>query len=417
MNISSKLFASVVMSAGVLASGSAIAGEVEFWSPFTGPDGAAIGTLVSEFNDTIGAENDVKVNLLIIPWEQYYTKLSVSLASRTAPDLAVMHSHQIAGFAQKGALEAYTPEEIDQAGLVGDDYIAQLWAAGEVDGERYGIPIDAFPRHIYYNKTLFQEAGLDPDTPPATGEELRKDAQAIDALGDDINGLYFQTQGAGVARNFYALYWQYQDDLYNADYTDVAEGFADSAAKSLEDLKVFLDDGLAPSEEISDSSSLFAQNKIGITILQITDLPVYQTAAADQGLDFGVAPLPQFGPHPATFALGHNFVIPRATPEDARKDAMVFIKWIGDNSVAWTKTGKMPAKKTTLASAEFKALPEQEIIAKSLEYTHFPPPVSVQPEIDRVVQDTIEAYYANQIDTEQAVSMMADGIRTELAKQ
>jgi multiple sugar transport system substrate-binding protein len=411
------LVASAAVVAGFIAPMAASAGEVEFWSPFTGPDGTAIDALVQEFNAGAGAEAGVKVNLLIVPWDDYYTKLSVSMASRTAPDLAIMHSHQIAGFVKQGALEAYTPEEVAAAGLVEAEYITPLWNAGLVNGQRYGVPIDAFPRHIYYNKVLFEQAGLDPNSPPKTGAELLDAAKKIDALGDDIHGLYFQLTGAGVVRNFYSFYWQYQDDLYNADMTDVADGFAETARKAIHELKAFMDEGAAPKEVITDSAALFATNRIGISLTQITDLPVYQAAAADQGLQFGVAPLPQFGDKPATFALGHNFIIPRGTPPEARTDALVFVEWIGDNSLAWTKTGKMPAKVTTLESAEFQALPEQSIVAASLDYVRFPPALSVQPAVDRVVQQTVEAYYAGQIDADTAVKMMADGIREELAKK
>lgn len=396
---------------------SARAGDIDFWSPFTGPDGNAIDALVKEFNAGAGAAAGVNVNLLIIPWDDYYTKLSVSMASRTAPDLAVMHSHQIATFVKQGALEAYTPEEVAAAGLVESEYIAPLWKAGIVNEQRYGVPIDAFPRHIYYNKALFEQAGLDPENPPKTGAEVLDAAQKISALGDGTIGLYFQLTGSGAARNFYSFYWQYQDDLYNADMTDVGEGFADSAKKSLETLKRYIDEGLAPKDVIADSAALFAQNKIGISLTQITDLPVYQTAAAEQGLEFGVAPLPTFGDKPATFALGHNFIIPRGTPPESRADALVFVKWIGDNSIAWTKTGKMPAKATVLDSDEFKALPEQALIATSLDYVHFPPASSVQPAVDRVVQQNVEAFYAGQVDVDTAVQMMADGIREELSKQ
>lgn len=339
------------------------------------------------------------------------------MASRTAPDLAVMHSHQIATFVKQGAVEAFTSDEIANAGLVEAEYIAPLWNAGIVGDQRYGVPIDAFPRHIYYNKALFEQAGLDPNNPPKTGAEMLDAAKKIQSLGDGVNGLFFQLTGSGVARNFYSFYWQYQDDLFNADMTDVADGFADSAKKSLETLKTFLDEGVAPKEVIADSAALFAQNKIGISLTQITDLPVYQAAAADQGLQYGVAPLPTFGDKAATFALGHNFVIPRGTPPEARADALVFIKWIGDNSIAWTKTGKMPAKATVLESEEFKALPEQALIATSLDYVKFPPASSVQPAVDRVVQQTGEAFYAGQIDIDTAVQMMADGIREELSKQ
>ncbi len=413
-----RLNGALVLSAGALLASISVAqgGDVEFWSPFTGPDGTAIEALVQEFNSTAGAEAGVNIQLLIVPWDQYYTKLSVSLASRQAPDLAIMHSHQIAGFVGQGALEAYTPEEISTAGLVEAEYVPALWQAGDVEGQRYGIPIDAFPRHIYYNKALFEQAGLDPNTPPTTGEELLAAARAIEGLGN-ADGLWMQVSGAGVARNFYSLYWQHQEDLYNADLTDVAEGFQDSARSALQALDSLHDDSVALTEDITDSAARFAQNQIGITMLQITDLPVYQAAAADQGLQFGVGPFPQFGPEKATFALGHNFIIPRGTSAEARTDAMVFIKWVGDNSLAWAKTGKVPAKLTTIESADFQALPEQSLVAQSMEYVQFPPVSSVQPAVDRAIQETIEAFYAGQMDVEQTVTMLADRIRAELAKQ
>lgn len=406
-----------LVGATLIQIGGAAAETVEFWSPFTGPDGAAIDALVRQFNETTGKENDVEVELLIIPWDQYYTKLSVALASRTAPGLAVMHSHQIPGFVKQGALEAFSDAEIAGAGLEEADYIPQLWDAGEVDGERYGIAIDAFPRHIYYNKKLFEQAGLDPDKAPATGAEVTEAARKIAALGDDVYGFFFNLTGSGVARNFYSVYWQYQDDLYNADRTDVAPGFEESAKKALSQFKAFLDEGLSPTQDIEDDAKLFAQDKIGISLTQITDLAVYQAAAENQGLEFGVGPMPQFGDQPATFALGHNFVIPRGGSGEGREAAMVFIKWIGDNGVAWAATGKVPAKTTVIASEEFKALPEQNTVAEALDIVRFPPPIAVQPAVDRVVQDTIEAFYAGRMDIDQTVAMLADGIRAELAKQ
>jgi multiple sugar transport system substrate-binding protein len=52
-----------------------------------------------------------------------------------------------------------------------------------------------------------------------------------------------------------------------------------------------------------------------------------------------------------------------------------------------------------------------------MEYVQFPPVSSVQPAVDRAIQETIEAFYAGQMDVEQTVTMLADRIRAELAKQ
>jgi multiple sugar transport system substrate-binding protein len=51
---------------------------------FSGPDGAAIDALVKEFNAD-GKDAGVPVNLPIIPWHDFNTKLSVAIASRKPP--------------------------------------------------------------------------------------------------------------------------------------------------------------------------------------------------------------------------------------------------------------------------------------------------------------------------------------------
>ncbi len=52
-----------------------------------------------------------------------------------------------------------------------------------VDGKVYGIPRTGYSMGLVYNKKLFEKAGLDPDKPPTTWEEVRTDARRIAALG------------------------------------------------------------------------------------------------------------------------------------------------------------------------------------------------------------------------------------------
>lgn len=68
--------------AATFAGAAQAATTIQFWTPFTSSDGQAIEAMVKEFNATAGQQAGVSVNLLIIPREQYYTKLSVALASR-----------------------------------------------------------------------------------------------------------------------------------------------------------------------------------------------------------------------------------------------------------------------------------------------------------------------------------------------
>ena len=73
------------IAATCLTAGTASAGSIEFWTLFSGPDGTAIDQLVKTFNAGDGKAANVEVKLLIIPWDDFNTKLSVAMASRNEP--------------------------------------------------------------------------------------------------------------------------------------------------------------------------------------------------------------------------------------------------------------------------------------------------------------------------------------------
>ena len=397
---------------GLLTSVVAAQTTVDFWSPFTGPDGETIEAMVESFNNTTGQEEGVEVNLLIVPWDEYYTKLTVAMASRQAPNLAIAHSHRIAGFAAEGALAPFTSEQLELAGIKGEDFIPALWNAGEIDGSRYAVPIDAFPRHLFYNRALFEQAGLDPDQPPQDLASLTEDAQSISDLGDDIYGLYFAQEGSWVARDFYAIYWQFADDLLAPDMTSVSADFEQAATKTLELMTKFKGDGLTPQQNL-DYAPLFLQGKLGIVFAQITDLPLFQNVA---DFDYGVAPFPTLGDQSATFALGHNFIIPLGQNDEALAADMAFVRWFSENSLDWTKGGKVPASFTVLNSPEFADLTDQSMVASQLDTMRLPPTIAQQPTVDRIVQETIEAVYAGRLSVEAAVAQMSQDIDEALTE-
>ncbi|MFF4600625.1 ABC transporter substrate-binding protein [Amycolatopsis sp. NPDC001319] len=58
----------------------------------------------------------------------------------------------------------------------------------DASGKLYGLPTANYTMGLVYNRKLFQQAGLDPDKPPATWDEVRADAKKISALGNGIVG-------------------------------------------------------------------------------------------------------------------------------------------------------------------------------------------------------------------------------------
>ncbi|WP_332445902.1 ABC transporter substrate-binding protein [Sphaerochaeta sp.] len=68
-----------------------------------------------------------------------------------------------------------------------DDFYPDVLKSFEVDGKPYGIPLYVSPYVLYYNKNLFKQAGLDPNKPPKTYNEMLSYAEKLSKL-KDANG-------------------------------------------------------------------------------------------------------------------------------------------------------------------------------------------------------------------------------------
>src|SRR5690554_3995121 len=127
-----------------LLSVSALAAPVvlEYWTIFTGPDGATMQELVDQFNEERAGE--IEVRMSIMPGGNFYESILTAVISGRAPDVAIMHMDRVPEFASQGILlelDAY----VEDLGLVGEDYIEPVWNGGIIDGKRYAIPLDADP--------------------------------------------------------------------------------------------------------------------------------------------------------------------------------------------------------------------------------------------------------------------------------
>ncbi|MFE3161746.1 extracellular solute-binding protein [Streptomyces sp. NPDC059224] len=120
--------------------------------------------------------SDVKVDVTVYSWNDVDRKVKDMVAAGKAPDLAQIGSY--ADYAAAGDLY----EAGDLLSIpVQADFPSQLAEAGQWNHAQYGIPFAASTRVLFYNKTLFSEAGI--TTPPTTWNELAADAKALKADG------------------------------------------------------------------------------------------------------------------------------------------------------------------------------------------------------------------------------------------
>ena len=361
--------------------------ELAFWNGFTGGDGPYMNALVDQFN----AEHDnIQISTNTVEWEDYYQTVPVAVRSEEGPDVGVMHVDQLGTNAARGVIVPLD-EVADALGLEESDFDPTVWNAGIYDGQRFGIPLDIHPLALYYNKSLMEEAGLDPNRPPQTRDEYES---ALEELrGNGIQGSWVSPFPFTGTLQFESLLWQFGGDLYNEGATRATFN-SDAGVEALTWMVDLVENGYSPSDVAQDAEFIAFQN--GENALHWNGIWQINALKEVEDLDWGVAPLPRIGSDDAAFANSHNFVITQQATTDQNKveASQVFINWISQQSIEWAESGQIPARNSVRESQEFEDLPEQATIAQEVPYVHFRPPVpgigDIQPETyDQAVNEAV----------------------------
>ncbi|MBN1922486.1 MAG: ABC transporter substrate-binding protein [Anaerolineae bacterium] len=337
--------------------------ELQYWNPFTGPDGPFMGQMVDAFN---AAHPEIKVTMT--SQGEYYTQLATAAAADTLPDVAIVHADQVPTQAFRNVLRPMD-DLVAEMGIAASDYPAGVWQAGEVSGKRYAIPLDIHPMTAFYNADLLKGAGF--SDPPKTAEEFEAIAAALTSNGNqgfDITG------GFPIQQIFQQMLHQFGGTEFNADGTQ-ATWNSEAGVKALQWMKDVQAKYSEPNLEVDAELNAFKTGTVGMVWNGI-----WQTSnVTGDGVEFDgrATAVPQIGPQMAVWAGSHQLTLPVHKTVDPCKDqaAAVFIKYMVENSVTWTKGGQIPAAASVRASAEFKAIEPQASIAPSVEYAFFPPSI------------------------------------------
>jgi multiple sugar transport system substrate-binding protein len=339
---------------------------VNLWNGFTGGDGDIFKKLVDQFNTE---HANIAITVATYKWEDYYAKLPGAVSSGNGPDIAVMHMDMLATFAARKVIQP-VDDVASALGLSESDFAPTVWKGGLYQSKRYGIPLDMHPVGMYYNKALFQKAGLDPAKPPTDRAEFEATLAALKKAG--IQGFWispFQFTGGMTG---YSLVHQFGGALYNADATKATFN-SDQAVEAVSWLTKLVADGHSPANVGQDADYLALksnQNAININgIWQVNDLK------KSPDVQWGVAPVPQIGTKKAVWANSHNFTIVQQKTTDANKvaGAKVFINWLSQHSLDWAAGGQVPARNAVRDDPKFKELTEVNTLAAELPDAAFPP--------------------------------------------
>src|SRR3990170_4448434 len=169
---------------------------INFWHAMTAANEDTLKRLTDEFN---GSQDRITVTPLFQgTYEDNLNKVLASLGSGNVPAVAQLEDSVTQMMTDSGAVVP-VQDFIDAEGYDLSDFLPQVLDFYRVEGRLVPMPFNVSNPVLFYNKAAFEAAGLDPEKPPATLEEVREYSQKIvDAglaphgMSLDINPWYFE---------------------------------------------------------------------------------------------------------------------------------------------------------------------------------------------------------------------------------
>ena len=316
--------------------------------------------LVDAYN--AGHKNQVK--LTVYPNEEYPDKIATSAGGKALPD--IFTSDVV--FAPNYVSQNLWMDVTDRFNaLPFHDKVAPSHVkAGTAAGKIYAVPHALDLSVLYYDKSLYKKAGLDPAKPPATLQEFADQARKVAKIGGDVKGTYFGGNCGGcVEFTFWPSVWADGGDVMNSDGT---QSMVNSPAMAAV-FKIYHDlyaDGTAAAGSKDENGTTWLgalQNgKVGIAPGPSSWLSLIK----QKGIDVGVAPIPGVKGGQSTFVGGDVAGI-SATSKHAA-EAWDFLSWtLGDDAQVEVvaKQGQIIAR-TDLAQNKYAVQDPNVVIINSV---------------------------------------------------
>jgi multiple sugar transport system substrate-binding protein len=385
--------------AAALAAASTVAAQevrvtVAEYSSKTGP---YFEEMAAEFEQ---ANPNIDVRIEVTPWDVLLQKLTTDIAGGVNADLAIIGTRWLLDFSSEGVAEPLDGY-IDDA--FRGRFIETFLSPSVMDGQTYGLPIAASARAMFYNKDLFERAGV--DGPPETWEDVRAAAEAISALEGDVAG--FGLQGKEIETDVYFYYpmWSYGGAILDEDGGSGLDSEAAIQAATL--YKEMIDAGLTQDGPTAynreDVQNLFKQGRVGMMITA----PFLSTQIAEEApdLNYGIVPIPA-GPDGDRGTYGVTDSIIMFANSQNKEAAWRFMDHLFTQSARSRFTqgeGFLPVNAAVAAEPAFADNADLAAFAAVLPDARFAPVISGWEEIADITSAALQRIYLGQAEPEAAL--------------
>lgn len=369
-----KLFSLILALVFVLSLGTAFAEsapiELTFWHAMGGVNGEAIVKLVEDFNAAY--EGKIHVNYEYQgDYDSAFTKIQAAGMNSIPCDLMQVYDIGTRFMIDSGWVKP-VQEFIDAEGYDISQIEPNIAAYYTVDGTLYSMPFNSSTPTLYYNKTAFAEAGLDPEVAPKNFEELFEFARKLEVKAEDGT---IERYGFGMGN--YGWFFEQWTGKMGRHYVDNNNGRGEApATKVIFDengageaiLNVwdkYIKEGYGPylNQGNDDAKAAFIAGDIAITLESTAALKSLLTNVGDD-FEIGVGYFPSINADDeGGVSVGGGSLWAFNTGDEARMNATwEFIKFMiaPEQQAFWSaQTGYFPITVATHELDAFKANIEQ----------------------------------------------------------
>ncbi|HRS52911.1 MAG TPA: ABC transporter substrate-binding protein [Candidatus Marinimicrobia bacterium] len=399
-----------------------------FWHSFVATTLPILDAMIADFEK----ENPgVKIQAQYVPTgDALIQKIITAIQSRTAPDIAWIHSDFLDNLVNSRAIFSINELAGDDSLFYNQclpDIFPQLLPPITFRDTLFALPMEATTLALLYNRDWFRQIGLNPDHPPATWAEL--DSFTMQLCSDSNSdgqperyGFYVPVFPASGPLNIWMtmqwapFVWQAGGEIFSNNQPTFASeaGVAALAFWSK----------LYHQQKFERFSMAHDMGFISQTVAMIMDgpwnLPRYRDYVK---FDWGVAPLPAGSAGRASYLAGESLVVFKqcVNPEAAWR----FINWFLKPEVQRTfaeKSGYLPVRRSVLNDSDYvnflEQFPQQKSFNEQIRYARGRSlPDKFRVEVNQCIAEALESSIIGRIAPEKSLKVADEKIRRLLSSE
>jgi multiple sugar transport system substrate-binding protein len=400
--------------------------QIKFWTHTHPPMVEQNEAAIAEF---MQANPDIEVSYEVIPNMNFAEKMLSSMGTGTGPDVINMDDNQMrATYIPRGLVQ-----EVDVAALgfgsldeLEAAYIPGAFEGATADGKIYGLPSEFNVTAFAINTAAFEEVGLDPESPPKTWDEVGTMGQELVVNeGDTLTrrGFDFLYLHEGWYHNQLGTLMLQTGGTYVApDGTTVTV----NEPPAVEALQIWYDmiyeykiaDPNVASREATVPYQDFLDGKVAMTLMNPWGMGLVTPESAVYE-KYAIVPLPQYDPaKPAAPLYAYYWAVNAQTTDERKREAAFrLVSFLASQPGPWLKNVNFIQPRMGWNELpEAKEFPFYDVWAAEMLNGKFLPVYPKGPEIDNIMQQTIESSVLTGVPPQEAMDTAATQIETILAQ-